>query len=225
VVQRCYGRDWKHPLRRYEDKVVSLAKPGMVLVDAGCGHDMPLKAALGPGVFYVGLDYTGGIRTNLERIPLRDACADLVVSKSVMEHIERPGVVFGQMARVLKPGAKLVVLTPNFWDVASVGAWLTPNVLHPRVMKWGEGRAEHDTFPTYYRANTEGRLRRLCKEAGLRVEAVEYWGQYPSVLQRWPRLLYVGCKMARVLDRVHALRRLRGWIYLVAVRGPDGGRP
>lgn len=221
VVYRCYGPGWKHPLRRYEQYLAEAARPGDVVVDAGCGHDMPLRQVLGPTVRYVGLDVTGGVRADLERMPLANACADLLVSKSVMEHLRRPKRVVREMARVLKPAARLVVLTPNFWDVASVSAWLVPNVIHPRLVRWGEGRPEEDTFPTYYRANTEGRLRRLCEQAGFRVEVLEYWGQYPSILQRWPRLFALGCRLARLLDRYAFLRKLRGWIFLVARRSEE----
>jgi SAM-dependent methyltransferase len=217
IVTEQYGPAWKHPLMRYEARVAELARPGQVLVDAGCGRQMPLRDKLPAGVTYIGIDREGGVlRGDLERLPLADGCADVLTCKSVMEHVQRPERVIGEMARVLAGRGKLVLMTPNFWDPYSVISWLVPNAWHGKLVFWGEGRDTADTFPTYFRANTERALRRLLAGSRLSVECLEYWGQYPNLLQSWPRLFALGCRLARWFDRNEGLRKLRGWIFLVA---------
>src|SRR5579884_2674922 len=50
---------------------------------------------------------------DLEDLPFAEASFDLVFSRAVFEHLERPATVFGEIRRVLKPGGRLVVMTPN----------------------------------------------------------------------------------------------------------------
>jgi SAM-dependent methyltransferase len=218
VVRECLGTAWKHPQRRYEETITAMVSPGDVVVDLGCGRDMPLRGVLPTSVRYVGVDRVGGVRADLENLPLADRCADLAVSKSVLEHLEAPEKFFAEVCRVLKPGRALVVLTPNFWDPASLAAWIIPNRWHGPIVRYAEGRDERDTFPTFYRANTPQTLCRLCRRHGLLPERIEIWNQYPSILHRWPILLRIGCRWAQFLDRVEPLRWLGGWIFLIAWR-------
>jgi hypothetical protein len=49
---------------------------------------------------------------------------------------------------------------------------LLPHAMTQRLVRRLYGRAAHDTFPTYYRLNTRGRLRRAAGRAGLRLGEV-----------------------------------------------------
>jgi SAM-dependent methyltransferase len=48
-----------------------------------------------------------------ERLPFDDAAFDLVIFTSVLEHLYHPRHAMGEIARVLKPGALLLLETPN----------------------------------------------------------------------------------------------------------------
>ena len=48
-----------------------------------------------------------------DRLPFEDAAFDRIVVIDVHEHVDDPGIVTRELVRVLKPGAQLVVTTPN----------------------------------------------------------------------------------------------------------------
>lgn len=121
--------------RRHE--AVYAAVPGWVpgapsvVVDAGCGEGYGAAAlsAHWPWCTTLGVDYDpaatgharaayGGARTAylrgaLTALPLPDGCADAVVSLQVLEHLWSPGDYARELARVCRPGATVVLSTPN----------------------------------------------------------------------------------------------------------------
>lgn len=129
---------------------------------------------------------------NADGIPYEDNRFDVVFSDYVLEHLEDPLQVFREVVRVLKSGGVFLFKTPNKYHYMPTIARLTPHAFHQYVNRL-RGRAEVDTFPTRYRANTRGvrtkdrvsarqrslmryvkvelrrfRLRRLWKRAGFR---------------------------------------------------------
>jgi ubiquinone/menaquinone biosynthesis C-methylase UbiE len=79
---------------------------------------------------------------------------DLAYSRSVMEHLEDAETAFSEIYQVLNTNGRYIFLTPNFWDYASLMAYVIPNRLHAKIVRLSEARSEEDTFPTYYRSNT-----------------------------------------------------------------------
>lgn len=189
---RKYYRDSEHPYSLFEDCVGKLLSPDSVLLDAGCGRTVPvLRKFQGRAARLIGVelvDFTDvpvGIETHnsdLARLPLPDASVDLIMSRSVFEHLVDPDSVYREFSRVLKPGGRIVFLTANLWDYGTMVARLIPNRFHARIVKAVEGRPEEDTFPTAYKTNTRGDVDRLAANAGLAVEAFEYLNQYPNSL-------------------------------------------
>ena len=57
-----------------------------------------------------GLDARPG---SAEQIPLPDNCVDIVVSFETIEHVRDPGRFLDECARVLAPGGRLVISTPD----------------------------------------------------------------------------------------------------------------
>lgn len=100
------------------------------------------------------------------RIPLPDQSVDLIYSYAVFEHVSDAETAASELKRVLKPGGWICAWTPNKWGYISIGARLVPNRLHSKVLKVVQpgGRAEKDIFPTVYRMNTRGAIRRLFPE-------------------------------------------------------------
>ena len=122
------------------DKLLSLApRQGEAVLDYGCGkgdivrllRDAGLEA-FGVEKFYAGSDIreaveatglAGDIIRELEsdgRIPFADASFDFVVSNQVFEHIEDLQPVVDEIARVLKPGGKLLCLFPTLGTLREV---------------------------------------------------------------------------------------------------------
>ena len=118
---------------------------------------------------------------DLPAIPLRDSQFDMAIVSHVAEHLVDPEAVFAELSRVLKPGGRLLLLTPNRWHYVPLGARLMPHRVHIAFNNW-RGIETADIFPTQYRANTAGRLRALSEQAGLDVESLEQSETEPEYL-------------------------------------------
>src|SRR5215470_4594765 len=93
------------------DHVISdVLRPGDVLLDAGCGCDYPLLSKFGSRTaLAVGVDLEAPkaapcppvhiLLGNLEHIPLAAGSVDVVISHSVVEHLEHPLHAFGELHR------------------------------------------------------------------------------------------------------------------------------
>ncbi len=101
-------------------------------------------------------------------LPVHSSACDVCVMRWVIEHLETPGLAFAEVARVLKPGGRLIFVTSNLWFYAYLIAAVVPNRFHPAIVRVATGRKQEDTFPTQYRANTRKRLRRLLTQVGFR---------------------------------------------------------
>jgi SAM-dependent methyltransferase len=225
-LRNRYYKDSDHPYRQFERKVESLIRPDTrVLLDAGCGRTVPvLRKFLGKVDHLIGVelvpftDVPPGIETHnadLGALPLPDGTADLIMSRSVFEHLTNPESVYRELSRVLRPGGRIVFLTANLWDYGTAFARLVPNRLHGKVVKAVEGRAEEDTFPTAYKTNTPKDVERLAAGCGLRVASFDYLSQYPNYLMFNGPLFAVGMAYEKLVASIQALRFLRGWILVV----------
>lgn len=99
--------------------------PGELLLDAGCGEarHRPLFArqryvgidlAIGDeGWDYSRLDALG----DLARLPFRDSSFGAALSIVTLEHVPDPARVLREMARVMRPGARLLIAVPLEWEV------------------------------------------------------------------------------------------------------------
>ncbi len=97
------------------------------------------------------------------RLPVADHSIDLIYSFAVIEHVQDPSGLAAEIERVLKPGGWFCAWTPNRWGYIALGASLLPNRLHARLLNVvaPRDRADKDVFPTKYRMNTRGAIRRL----------------------------------------------------------------
>lgn len=224
-LRERYYRTELHPYRIFERRVESMVEPGRtVLLDAGCGRTVPVlrkfqgKAARLIGVELVDFtDVPPGIETHksdLGRMPLADASVDLIMSRSVFEHLTDPAAVYRELARVLRPGGRVVFLTANIWDYGTMVARLVPNRFHARVVKTVEGRQEEDTFPTAYRTNSRADVAVLATASGFKVTSFEYLSQYPNYLMFNGVLFFLGMCFEKLISRFESLRYLRGWIFV-----------
>lgn len=161
-------------IARYVDK-------DSLVLDAGCSRGDPDLPSLQASRFTVGCDMDlPGLRANeladatvmapLGRLPFPDNTFDVVVCKWVLEHLEHPEADFAECRRVLKPGGAFVALTPNAWSFFTLISRMIPYRLKQILKGNMFGLHEEDTFRTWYRANSRGRLEALSAQAGLRIE-------------------------------------------------------
>src|SRR5262249_47404061 len=143
---------------------------------AGCGRYMKFCQAFSDVAHMVGIDLESqldtnnrnapfGVRGDLGHLPFPAESFDMVISRSVVEHLEDPPLVFREFFRVLRPGGKVVVVTPNKYDYVSVVAVLTPYWLHRRLVSRIFAVPEDDVFPTLYRANTISSMKKAFRSA------------------------------------------------------------
>jgi ubiquinone/menaquinone biosynthesis C-methylase UbiE len=225
---KYFGGD-EHPYQTFEREVVRLLRPDDTLLDAGCGRTAPvLQKYRGRAGKLIGLDLVDFpapiegielINGDLSHIDVGAGTVDLVMSRSVIEHVENPRAVYSEMYRVLKPGGRFVFLTANLWDYASLIASLVPNSWHPWVVSKTEGRAEEDVFPIQYRSNTHSAVRKWAGETGFEIEKFEYLGQYPCYFMFNGALFFLATGYQKLIARVKPLNFLQGWIFVV-VRKP-----
>ena len=162
-------------------------------------------------------DVPAGIETynaDLAALPLEDGSVDLIMSRSVFEHLTSPREVYREFSRVLRPGGRVVFLTANMWDYGTLVARMIPNRFHSRIVKAVEGREEEDTFPTAYKTNTRRDVARLADGIRTSGGVLDYLSQYPNYLMFNGALFLLGTAFERVISRYDALRFLRGWILV-----------
>jgi len=124
-------------------------------------------------------------------LPFAAEVFDSVLLTDVLEHIAEPRQLMFEIARVLKPGAHVMIATPFFY-------WL------------------HEEPHDYLRF-TEHALRRYCADAGMTVVHLSRYGGLPDVfldlinkgIARWSRLSRFFAAAANTLSRTSIHRKLR----------------
>ena len=170
-----------HPEDRLADRLVELA-PGRSWLDAGCGRRSApawredLGQVLESETRFFGcdldcealhdrLDRRAACGT-MDRLPFQNESFDVVSSNMVFEHIEHPESVVAELARVTRPGGRIVIHTVNARHYLALIARLTPFRFHQWAVSKIEGRPPEDVYPTQYRANTTSRLSELFEQVG-----------------------------------------------------------
>lgn len=224
------GRKFSRTL--YHELIREHVAPGNRLLDAGCGRYLEFSKEFSHDVQVVGIDLGPALDTcnrcspygvcgDLEQLPFPPNSFDLVISRSVVEHLANPRQVFREFHRVLKPGGKVILSTPNKYDYVSILASLTPYRLHRVMVSKILGVSEDDVFPTLYRANTLSSLSKQLTTAGFIKKRLQAINHYPVYLMFSPALFRLGVFYERVTS-FHSLRFLRGTILCVFEKQPVG---
>jgi ubiquinone/menaquinone biosynthesis C-methylase UbiE len=210
---------------RYSDLIRKYLRPGQRLLDAGCGRYLKFCREFSDTARVVGIDLESvletdnrkvpfGVRGDLSRLPFPANHFDVVISRSVVEHLEDPPQVFREFCRVLRPGGKVIIVTPNKYDYVSLLAAATPYKLHRALVSRIFQVPEDDVYPTLYRANTLSALRKALTSAGLVQKELDTVNHYPAYLMFSPVLFRMGVMYER-LTSLKPFRSLRGSLLCV----------
>ncbi|MBN2569939.1 MAG: methyltransferase domain-containing protein [Deltaproteobacteria bacterium] len=207
-----------------QEIIPCLTKESFVL-DAGCGNGTSFHYDLKQNVRYlVGCDLGSsiskntnimiGIRTNLECLPFARESFDIIFSRYVLEHLSEPGVIFSEFARILRPGGKLIVLTPSKFHYTVLLSRLTPHRFHEFVSAL-RGNLPEDTFPTKYLCNSRTELIRIAQEAGLTLTKIVHTEVSPNYLLWSLPSFLAGVAYERIVNKLSFLSALR--VSIIAV--------
>ena len=146
------------------EKVIKQYARGLLL-DLGCGN-VPLYEVYKENISdNICVDWVNTLHKNpyldyeidLNReIPLQSEQFDTILITDVLEHIAKPELLIGEMARLLKPNGKIILTVPFFY-------WL------------------HEKPHDYFRY-TEFALRMFCENKNLIVVSLEAYGGAPEII-------------------------------------------
>jgi SAM-dependent methyltransferase len=129
---------------KYTRRLSAGCAAGSAVLDVGCGVGQAVRALTQQGLVAHGVDVS---ETSIElarehsatcqvydgrQLPFPDAMFQAVGAFNVLEHVEEPVAFLDEMGRVLKPGGRMIVSSPNFLRVLG---WKD---YHPRMRGLGQ---------------------------------------------------------------------------------------
>jgi SAM-dependent methyltransferase len=185
-------------------------------LDLGCGHDF-LPAFMTPAERALVLDHCTVVGIDLDaraiaghpqlrhrvigngqELPFEDASFDLVSANMVIEHVSDPAHLFGEISRVLRPGGRVVLHTPNVRGYTTRLTTLLPERALAPLAGLLFRRKAADVYPTFYRANSVDAIASLAQASGLTVAASELVSSSPQTV-RIPPLMALELLLIRWL--------------------------
>jgi len=150
-------------LRDFARQAASSVGPNALVLDAGAG-DSPYRAFFSHATYEAAdhckrperpYNYVSYV-CDLTSIPVQSNRYDLVLCTQVLEHVPRPQETLKELGRVLKPGGKLWISAPFFYE---------------------EHEVPHDFF-----RYTQFAWRHMMEQAGMTVDRLEWVGGYFGAL-------------------------------------------
>jgi ubiquinone/menaquinone biosynthesis C-methylase UbiE len=199
-MNRDASRKWTADLRRrylpgepgayttFLHLALSACPEGGRVIDLGCGEEGYLSCLMERAGEIIGMDdrplrgpYGHYIQADVGKsIPLEAGSVDVAAGKFLLEHLEDPAGFLREVYRVLRPGGRVVLMTPNIiyypYALNYLLSLILPQEKRMRLVALFSGRDAHDIFPVRYRCNTPRRVRRELEKAGFEVLHLKTYG-------------------------------------------------
>lgn len=171
------------------------------MLDLGCGHGRFTRIVFGSDRrITTGCDllhqqlisardsgtYQIVTRADGHRLPLPVASFATVLSNSVLEHIREPAPVLRQVARILKPGGRLIITVPS----DRFHSYLAASQKHRASGQPGLAAAYNaavDQQLQHFHYHTPNEWARLFQTTGLELVHVNYY-MAPAATEEWDRM-------------------------------------
>lgn len=173
------------PLQRYWQRtrhkiIQEFARGAGKTLDIGCGSSrilLSLKDAIGIDVQVGKIRYmrghgASGLVGSAFALPFPNESFDCVISSQVIEHLPADPVLFEEMVRLLKPGGRLIIGTPDYGGLA----WPIFEFFYARLAPGGYA----DEHITHY---TRRSLEQKLSEYGIECQAIGWVGRAEMILQ------------------------------------------
>ena len=220
IIDTNYA-EGKDKYRIVRDLAENSQKNGCVILDAGCGNNsiilnqndlkrkkLGIDIALNDIKKNKSIDYA--ICCNITCIALKNESVDLIICNMVIEHLQDPTVAFAEFSRVLKKGGYLIFMTPCIYNIVVFLSKMIPNRFHNKLVSLLTGINESNIFPTFYKANSIGMLRKMLTERKL-VERDLIMYQPPPYAFVFSKII---CKLI-----IHYFRIINKYDWMEALRG------
>jgi len=219
----------------YARALQRVVTPRLRWLELGCGHslvpdwmphppDSLWRRAVGVDVDTRALQQHAGLKHRIagdaQRLPFRDETFDLITANMVVEHVTDPTALFSELHRVLRPGGRVLIHTPNATGYTTRLARLCPEPIKAMLAAVMQRRAVDDVYPAFYRVNTEEALNAAASPAGLSVDECEYVLTTPQLL-RVPGLVIVEMLWIRHIARADKARKRPVLIVTLAKAAPS----
>jgi ubiquinone/menaquinone biosynthesis C-methylase UbiE len=167
---------------------------GLSVLDAGCGSGVITYHLLMSGANVISMDFSRNAlgkaeelfntrrlnpclaQGNVETLPFREDCFDLIVAADVIEHLYHRDKFLQEAYRTLKEGGKLVLTTDNAWYQLFAGLWAKMRAIANEIRCLNMRKAYWSLFAkiTYFDLLDDSRHIQICSPKELKSELKEY---------------------------------------------------
>ena len=197
-----------------EYKIMKIPRSwGTRLLDIGCGNGVFISKMQSLGWYVEGTDidlasieYARNIfKLNvhygeIHDLSIRSNSFDIITLNHVIEHIDNPSVLLSECYRILKPGGKLVLLTPN---IESLGS---------KIFKQYWRGLE---IPRHFNLFTMDTLIKTCILTGFRTHSVTTTARMARHLYRESLKIYVKSKRSSNMITIEPIEKLSSYLFQI----------
>jgi ubiquinone/menaquinone biosynthesis C-methylase UbiE len=231
IAERFYGRRYKSCGQEFYDLIRGRITDNCLILDlgAGPGSGDPSRNLRMRNARRIGLDIDPSIKNNsqldakligtAQNLPFSSNEFDLIFADYVLEHIANPKMVSDEVYRILKPGGHFLFRTTSSYHYSMILSRATSYAFHKKALTIvRRAYGSNETYPTYYRFNTERCIKRTMEKSGFSNIEVMHIEKEPVYLMFHWVPMTMGILYERFVNSSGSLGFLRGQIFVIATK-------